>query len=416
MSAIAFDSASPPSQKPRPSGVTMTLPLIALAVGAFGIGTTEFVVMGLLPELARDLDVAIADAGLVVTAYAAGVVVGAPVMAVATNGLPRKASLLTLMAIFVLGNALCAIAPDYTLLILARIVTAFCHGAFFGIAAVVAADIALPGKRAQAVALVFAGLTVANIMGVPGGTTIGHALGWRATFWTVVGVGIVSMIAIAAWLPTGLKSPKGDLVREFRVLARPRVFLAMSMTVLTSASLFVVFTFIAPLLATVTSLTTSGVTSALLVFGVGMTVGSFVGGRLADWRLMPAIAGTIVALMAVLIMILLLSESAVAMSVIMFVWGLVIFSLAPPLQIRVVNAAADAPNVASTLNQAAFNLGNAGGAWLGSMLLALGFGYADLAWAGIGLAWFALLAAFVSRRMDSRGAVASSAMTPAPVA
>ncbi|MCP4384049.1 MAG: MFS transporter [Hyphomicrobiales bacterium] len=294
--------------------------------------------------------------------------------------------------------------------------TAFCHGAFFGIAAVVAADIALPGKRAQAVALVFAGLTVANIMGVPGGTTIGYALGWRATFWTVVGVGIVSMIAIAAWLPTGLKSPNGDLVREFRVLARPRVFLAMSMTVLTSASLFVVFTFIAPLLATVTSLTTSGVTSALLVFGVGMTIGSFVGGRLADWRLMPAIAGTIVALMAVLTLVLLLSDNAVAMSTIMFVWGLVIFSLAPPLQIRVVNAAADAPNVASTLNQAAFNLGNAGGAWLGSMLLALGFGYADLPWAGIGLAWFALLAAFVSRRMDGRGAVATSAMTPAPVA
>ncbi len=350
----------------------MSFPLIALAIASFGIGTTEFVVMGLLPGVATDLGVSIPDAGLVVTAYAAGVVIGAPIMAIVTNRFPRKASLLGLMGIFIAGNVFCALAPDYAMLIAARVVTAFCHGAFFGIATVVAAELVAPNRRAQAVALVFAGLTVANIMGVPGGTVLGQAFGWRATFWAVAAIGILSIAAIAVWLPGGIKAPHSNLGREFSVLGRPQVLLAMSITVLTSASLFVVFTFIAPFLGEVTGLSDTAVTGALLLFGVGMTAGSFVGGRLADRNVMPTIIGVTIALIGVLAALAFVGGSAHLTLATMLIWGLVIFSLAPAVQIRVVNAASDAPNVASTLNQAAFNLGNAGGAWIGSAALILG--------------------------------------------
>jgi DHA1 family inner membrane transport protein len=364
--------------------------LLALAVAAFGIGTTEFVIMGLLPEVAADLGVGIPSAGLLVTGYAAGVVIGAPLMAIATNGLPRKATLLGLVAIFILGNLFCALAPTYELLMAARVVTAFAHAAFFGIAAVVAADLVAPNRRASAVALVFAGLTVANIMGVPAGTMLGQALGWRATFWAVSGIGVAAFAAVALFLPARLAMTRADLRAEFRVLARPQVIMAMSITVLTSASLFAVFTFIAPMLTEVTGIAATAVGGVLLVFGVGMTIGAFVGGRLADWKLMPSIIAITAVLGAVLLALAFTVHDTAAMIVTVFVWGLVIFSLAPPLQIRVVNMAADAPNVASTLNQAAFNLGNAGGAWIGSAALSAGVGYAELPLVGLVLALVAL--------------------------
>lgn len=391
----------------------MSLPLIALAIASFGIGTTEFVVMGLLPGMAADLGVSIPDAGLVVTAYAAGVVIGAPIMAILTNRFPRKASLLGLMGIFIAGNVFCALAPGYAMLIAARVVTAFCHGAFFGIAAVVAAELVAPNRRAQAVALVFAGLTVANIMGVPGGTALGLAFGWRATFWAVAAIGLLSIAAIAAWLPAGLKAPHGNLGREFKVLGRRQVLLAMSITVLTSASLFVVFTFIAPFLGKVTGLSGTAVTGALLLFGVGMTAGSFIGGRLADRKVMPTIIGVTAALIGVLATLAFVAGSALLTLTTMFVWGLVIFSLAPALQIRVVNAASDAPNVASTLNQAAFNLGNAGGAWIGSAALIWGLDYGGLPWVGVLIAAVALAAALLSWRLDRGPARAPDASAAA---
>jgi DHA1 family inner membrane transport protein len=374
----------------------MSLALIALAVASFGIGTTEFVIMGLLPDVAADLGVGIPSAGLLVTAYAAGVVVGAPLMAVATNGLPRKPTLLGLVAIFILGNLLCALAPNYELLMAARVITAFAHAAFFGIAAVVAADLVAPNRRASAVALVFAGLTVANIMGVPGGTVLGQAFGWRATFWAVSGIGIVAFAAVAIFLPANLKLYRANLKSEFRVLARPQVIMAMSITVLTSASLFAVFTFIAPMLTEVTGIAATAVGAVLLVFGVGMTIGAFVGGRLADWRLMPSIIAITAVLGVVLLALSFTVHSPIAMVATVFVWGLVIFSLAPPLQIRVVDMAADAPNVASTLNQAAFNLGNASGAWIGAMALSAGVAYEHLPYVGLALALAALAVGIAS--------------------
>lgn len=380
----------------------MLLPLLALAAAAFGVGTTEFVVMGLLPAVATDLGVSVPSAGMIITAYAAGVVIGAPIMAVLTNGRPRKPALLALMAIFVAGNLFCAVAPGYELLIAARIVTAFCHAAFFGIAAIVAADLVPAGRRTQAVALVFAGLTVANILGVPGGTAFGSIFGWRATFVGVAAMGLVAIAAIAIWLPAGLPSPKGNLRTEFRVMARPQALLAFAMTAMTSGSAFVVFTFIAPLLGEVTGLSVTGISWALLVFGLGMTAGSFVGGRLADVSLMGTLIGFFAALIAVLAIFPFVATNAPATFALLFVWGLVGFALAPGLQMRIMQLAAEAPNAASTLNQAAFNLGNAAGAWLGSTALTLGFGYLDLPWLAAGVIAVALGLALYSAAAEQR--------------
>lgn len=385
----------------------MSAPLMALAAAAFGIGTTEFVIMGLLPEVAADLGVSIPAAGLLVTGYAAGVVIGAPLMAIATNGLARKATLVGLMAIFVIGNLLCAVAPSYELLMGARVVTAFAHAAFFGIAAVVAADLVAPERRASAVALVFAGLTVANIMGVPAGTALGQAFGWRATFFVVSGIGLAAIAAMMVFLPDNLKMSKANLATEFRVVLRPQVLLAMSITVFTSAAVFTVFTFIAPILTGVTGLPSGSVAWVLVVFGVGMTIGSFAGGRLADWNVMRAIVGSGVVLSVILLGLTVTMHSVPLMVATAFIWGLVAFSLAAPLQIRVVNVAACAPNVASTLNQAAFNLGNAGGAWLGATLLSAGLTYEVLPLAGFVLALGATgagIASAVLERRPHRGA------------
>src|SRR6202165_5678597 len=226
--------------------------LLALAMASFGIGTTEFVIMGLLPDVARDLSVTIPQAGLLVSGYALGVAFGAPILAVATARLDRRRALLLLIAIFIVGNVLCALAPSYALLMGARIVTAFGHGAFFGLGAVLAAEVVPPQKKAQAIALMFTGLTLANVLGVPFGTALGQALGWRATFWAVVGIGMAAAIALYAWLPRGLLSSGASLLQEARSLGRAQVLLAMLISVLASASLFSVFTYIAPTLETVT--------------------------------------------------------------------------------------------------------------------------------------------------------------------
>lgn len=380
----------------------MQLPLLALAMASFGIGTTEFVIMGLLPEVATDLGVSIPAAGLLVTGYALGVVIGAPIVAIITNSLPRKGTLMGLASVFVLGNLLCAIAPDYWFLMGARVVTAFCHGAFFGIGAVVAANLVPPRQRASAIALMFAGLTLANVLGVPLGTALGQAAGWRSTFWAVVVIGILAVSAIALWVPRDIPHSAGNILREFAVLKRPQVLLTMMMSVLASASLFTVFTYIAPLLRDVTGLTPHVVTYVLLLFGVGITIGNILGGKLADWRLMPSLMATFVGLAAVLVVLVFTSASAAAVIATIFVWGMLVFAVVPPIQMRVVDAAVGAPNLASTLNQGAFNLGNAAGAWIGGAAITLGVGYVDLPWIGAALSVGALGLCMVSQSLERR--------------
>jgi len=265
------------------------LPLLALAMASFGIGTTEFVIMGLLPDVARDLSVTIPQAGMLVSGYAMGVAVGAPILAIATARLDRRHALLLLMGMFILGNLFCGLAPSYPMLMAARIVTAFCHGAFFGLGAVVAANVVPPQRRAQAMATMFAGLTLANVLGVPFGTALGDAVGWRSTFWVVVGIGVVAATALYVWLPQNMPAPEVSLLQEARMLGRKQVLLAMLISVIASASLFSVFTYITPILENVTGVSSHHVALVLMVFGVGLTFGNILGGRLGDWRLMPAV-------------------------------------------------------------------------------------------------------------------------------
>lgn len=358
--------------------------------------------MGLLPDVARDLAVTIPQAGLLVTGYALSVAVGSPFLAIATARLDRRKALLLLMGIFILGNLLCALAPSYPLLMAARVVTALCHGAFFGLGAVVAATLAPPHQKGRAIAVLFAGLTIANVLGVPFGTALGEALGWRDTFWAVVVIGFVAAFALHAWLPRDIPIPRVRLVREARSLASPQVVCAMLISVLSSASLFSVFTYIAPILQEVTRVPQNIVTAMLLLFGVGLTVGNFVGGRLGDWKLMPSVIGILALLIPVLGFFSITSTSLPSAAATIFCWGVLAFALISPLQMRVVNEAAQAPNLASTLNQGAFNLGNAIGAWVGGIGLTYGVPYHGLPWIGVALAAAALLLATVSHLLDSQ--------------
>lgn len=386
----------------------MPIALFALAIASFGIGTTEFVIMGLLPEVAADLGVSIPSAGLLITGYALGVVVGGPIIVVATARLPRKMTLVGLAAMFVVGNLFCAIAPNYGLLMAARVFTAFGHGAFFGISAVVAGTLVPRNQRAQAMALVFAGLTLANILGVPGGTALGQVAGWRSTFWAVVAIGLVSVAAIVAWVPSdrGATAPP-SLVREFAVFKRLQVWLAMAISVLAAGATFACFTYIAPILQQVTGMAPHQVTWVLLLFGVGITIGNLIGGRLADWKLMPTIIVALAALILVLAQFSWTSHSFVGACVSVFTWGCVMFILIAPLQMRVIECAGDAPNLASTLNQGAFNIGNAGGAWIGGAAITLGASYDSLPIVGVGLAALGLAIALISIRLAKRQAPAA---------
>jgi len=365
-------------------------PILALAAASFGIGTTEFVIMGLLPDVARSLSVSIPQAGYLVSGYAMGVVIGAPIVAIATAGLPRKTALLALMAIFIIGNLGCALAPSYGLLMTARIVTAFAHGAFFGIGAVVASNLVPREQRAQAVALMFSGLTLANVLGVPFGTALGQAAGWRAAFWAVVAIGLIAGLAIIRYVPSGIPGTRGGLTREFRALGRWPVLLPMLISMLASVSLFTVFTYITPLLEDVTGISPRGVTGVLLAIGVGLTVGNLLGGRFADRDLLRTIIGGFVGIIVVLVLLFFSSAFIAPTLPLLILWGGLVFAVVSPLQIWVVDAATDAPNLASTLNQGAFNLGNATGAWIGGIALTAGVSYQQLPLLGALIAVIAL--------------------------
>ena len=388
----------------------MPLPILALAVASFCIGTTEFVIMGLLPEVAADLGVSIPAAGLLVTGYALGVVIGAPIIAIGTARLPRKPVLIGLAMLFVLGNLLCAIAPTYWTLMAARVITAFGHGAFFGIGSVVAASLVPANKRASAIALMFAGLTLANILGVPGGTALGEAFGWRMTFYAVVVIGLISVAAIAFLVPAGVAPPgKGGVAGEVKVLGKLQVWLAMIISALASGSLFAVFTYIKPILTDVTGLSVDSVTWVLLLFGGGMTIGNIIGGKLADWKLMPTAIGALVVMAAIHVAFAQLSYSAPAAILLIFLWGVITFVIVPPMQMRVVETASEAPNLAATLNQGAFNAGNAAGAWAGGAAISMGISYADLPLVGAAIALSAFGVALFSFAIERRDAIQQAA-------
>jgi MFS transporter, DHA1 family, inner membrane transport protein len=374
----------------------MPLSLLVLALSAFAIGTTEFVIMGLLPEVAADLGVSIPGAGWLVTGYALGVAIGAPFMAMVTSNWPRKAALLALMGIFILGNLLCATASDYELLMIARVVTALCHGAFFGIGSVVAASLVPENRKASAVALMFTGLTLANVLGVPLGTALGQYAGWRSTFWAVTVIGVLALIGLWRVLPAKRDEQPADLRSELAALRGLGFWLALSTTVLFSAAVFALFTYIAPLLGEVTGVSPSGITWSLLLIGLGLTLGNLLGGKLADWRLATTLCGVFIVLALLSSLFSWTSQALVPAEITLFLWATAAFAAVPALQINVMTFGQAAPNLVSTLNIGAFNLGNALGAWIGGLVISQGLGLTSVPLAAAVLAGLALLATLLT--------------------
>lgn len=391
------------SERPAvPMWAGFPVPVLALTMCAFCIGTAEFVVMGLLPDIARDLSVSIPMAGQLVTGYALGVVIGAPILAVATGRLPRKLVLLLMVGVFIAGNFLSAVAPNYGFLMVARIFAAFAHGTLFGVGAIVAADMVPANRQASAIALMFTGLTLANILGVPFGTLVGQHYGWRATFWLITLLGVLALIPLGALVPNVRARPSAGLAHEFSVLRRSDVLLAIATTILGSASTFTLFTYIVPLLQDVTGFVPSEITAILLMIGVALTVGITLGGKFSDRGAMRAMITMLVALAVFLVVVPLVSHSRIATLVVVFLWATAAFGLVPGFQSRVVDKARDAPNLASTLNIGAFNLGNAGGAFLGGLVIDRGLGLTAVPLAGALVALVALATAVIGARRDRR--------------
>ncbi|MCH8684611.1 MFS transporter [Pedomonas mirosovicensis] len=380
----------------------MPVAVLALTAGAFGIGTTEFIIMGLLLQVAADMHVSVATAGLLISGYALGVFAGAPILTIATRHMPRKAVLLALMAIFTVGNIACAIAPNYELLMAARVLTALAHGTFFGVGSVVATGLVEPNKRASAIATMFTGLTVATLLGVPFGSWLGLQLGWRAAFWAVAVIGLVAFVVLAAFVPkaAGGEDEPVNLREELAVMARPQVLLGFAMTVLGYAGVFAVFTYIQPILTRITGFSEAAVSPILLVFGVGLAIGNVAGGKWADRRLPQALIGTLALLVAALV---LMAPAAPVkpMAVLMVgLLGAAAFATVAPLQLWVLEKAGSAGrNLASSLNIAAFNLGNALGAWAGAATIDHGPGLAAVPWVAAGLSILGLALAVWSVRL-----------------
>ena len=378
--------------------------LTALAIGAFGIGVTEFAPMGMLPVVAADLHVSIPAAGLLVTGYALGVMVGAPLTTLSTARLDRKALLIGLMAVFTAGNLLSALAPGYGWLLAARVVTSLCHGAFFGVGSLVAAGLVGPERRSAAVASVFSGLTIANIGGVPLATWLAQHVGWRLSFGGIAALGVLAMAALALAVPRTPVAGRSDPRRELASLLRPPVLLALLTTVLSSAAMFTVFTYIAPILEHAAHASADLVAVTLVVYGVGLTIGNALGGRFADRALTPTLLGVLAALTGLLILFAWTMHAFWPALLTVFAWGVATFALVPPLQARVMGAASDAPTLASSINIGAFNLGNAAGAALGGAVIAARLDYAWVAFAGAAMAAAAFLTVLATRRAPAPAA------------
>ncbi|MCD0449736.1 MFS transporter [Actinocorallia sp. API 0066] len=389
----------------------MPVALLALAIGAFAIGTTEFAMMGLLPLTAASFDVSIPTAGWLVTGYALGVVVGAPVMTALGTRVSRKRMLMLLMVLFVVGNALSALAPTFGIMLTGRVVASLSHGAFFGIGSVVAAGLVAPERATAAIAAMFTGLTVANLVGVPLGTHVGQVFGWRATFWAVALLGVAGLVGIARLVPE-IPAPEGVRLRhEIRALGDAQVLLAMAMTVLGFGAVFAAVTYLAPMMTETAGFAASSVSWLLVLLGLGMVAGNLLGGRFADRALLPTLYLSLAGLAVVLTLFAFTAHAKLPAAVTLVLVGGLGMATVPPLQKRVLDGAAAAPTLASAVNVGAFNLGNALAAWLGGLVIAAGHGYTAPNWVGAGLAGAALAVTGLSHALERRAAGA-----PVPVA
>ncbi len=355
------------------------LSLLALALGGFAIGTTEFATMGVLPSIARSLHVSIPDAGWAISAYALGVVIGAPLLVVLGAKVARKTLLLALMSAVTLGAVLSVLAPTFPLLVGARFLSGLPHGAYFGIGAVVASSLAPPQRQARSIAAMMAGLTVANIVGVPLTTLLGNALGWRSTYVVVAVVGLATVASIVLVVPQVHVLPGASARTELTALRRPQVWLTLLMGAIGFGGMFAVYSYITPTLTQVAGYPLSGVPIVLSLFGVGMTLGNYVGGRLADWSVDGTIAVSMTASTLVFLLFTVTAHSVVLAGLTVLVFAATVASTVPALQVRLMSNAGEGMALAATLNHSALNLANALGAWLGGAVIAAGFGYTSTA-------------------------------------
>ncbi|WP_432097411.1 MFS transporter [Streptomyces sp. bgisy100] len=390
----------------------MPLALLALAISAFGIGTTEFVMMGLLPNVANDLGTSVPTAGYLVSAYAIGVVVGAPLLTALGSRIPRKRMLVLLMGLFTVGNLASALAPNFGLLAAGRVLAGLPHGAFFGVGAVVAARLVDEGRQARAVATMFLGLTVANIVGVPVGTLLGQQLGWRSTFLVVTGIGVLAMAALARLVPHMPLDERAGLGRELRALGNRQVLLGLLTAVFGFAGVFAVYSYLASMMTEVTGLAETSVTVVLALFGTGMTLGALVAGPLTDRALRPTLYGSLGALAVILVVFDFTVHVTWAALVTVVLLGAVGFMTTTPLQMLVMNKAKQAPTLASASNHSAFNLANAGGAWLGGAAIAAGWGWTSPTLVGAVLAVLGLGIAVVAGVLDRDGGGSGASGVP----
>jgi DHA1 family inner membrane transport protein len=392
------------------SVVAVPLAVFVLGLTVFCVGTTEVLIAGLLPLLSADLDVSVPTVGLLISGYALGVVIGGPLLTVALLKTPKKTALAGLIGVFVLGQTLGALAPSYPVLMAARVVTALAQGAFFGIGTVVAVQIAGPEARAKALAIMFGGLTMANVIGVPIGTFIGQHLGWRASFWAVDALAALSLVGILLLVPRQHEAQDGSIRKELAAFRKPRVWSALAVTAFSQAGLFATVSYLAPLLIHASGFDASLVPLFLCLFGVGCLAGTFLGGRFADRHLRANLHIGLIALSATLALLALTSSSRIATPLVLMLMlcGVAAFSINPALQAQVVLEADEAPTLAATTNTSAFNVGNTVGPWLGGLVIGTGLGYAAPAWVGALLALGALTISLLTPQLAPRAAAATS--------
>jgi DHA1 family inner membrane transport protein len=392
----------------------LVVAVVALALGGFAIGTTEFVTMGLLPDVATDIGIEIPTAGHLISAYALGVVVGAPLIAAFGTRLPRRRLLLGLMVAFTAGNVLTAVAPAYGSLFVARFLAGLPHGAYFGVASLVAAALVRPALRGRAVSSVMLGLAVANVAGVPAATWLGQALGWRSAYWAVVVLALVTIVALATVVPSMPSTPGASVRTELGALRRPQVLLTLVVAVVGFGGMFAVYSYIAPLVTEVAGMPRAAIPVVLLAYGVGMVVGTVVGGRLADLSLFRSLVAAMVGTALLLLAVPLAAQTPVTVVALAFLLSFAASVLVVCLQLRLMEVAGDAQMLGAALNHSALNAANALGAWVGGLVIAAGYGYTapglvGAALAGAGL--LALLASALLRRRDLRSRV----LEPEPV-
>jgi DHA1 family inner membrane transport protein len=393
--------------------VRVVIAVVALALGGFAIGTTEFVTMGVLPDIAEGVGVDIPTAGHVISVYALGVVVGAPVIAALSARLPRRALLVGLMSAFLVGNALTAVAPGYRTLLVARFLSGLPHGAYFGVASLVAASLVAPRLRGRAVSSVMLGLAVALVAGVPAATWMGQSLGWRSAYWLVAALAAATVAAVLAVVPSSPGRSEATVRGELGALKRPQVLLTLLVGVVGFGGVFALYSYIAPVVTDVTGLSRGTVPLVLLAYGAGGIVGTALGGRLADWALFRSLVGSLGTLLVLLSLVAVTARSAPALFVGVFLVSVAASVLAICLQLRLMETAGEAQMLGAALNHSALNMANALGAWLGGLVIAAGLGYRAPSVVGAGLAAAGLLPLAVSGVLGRRAGRAAAVRTAA---